>query len=92
MAESGYRTLDPLPERVKWVRLASGSQKDGLSIVECSHPFDMRKEVMRGARRVNLCGLCRGEDLTRSCLTLAMVPAKAREPGSPRKPDQEALF
>lgn len=76
--------LDELPERVRFVR----KLRNGLSMLECSHPQQWRKNYTHGPREGNpYCGLCKGDDLGRSCVMVADL-AEAPAPPDP----QVALF
>ena len=91
----GVRQLAELPAKTKFIRKLG----NGASLIECSHPKDYRLRIKVGPRKgTPFCGLCRGEDLLRSCITVVYVaePEKEkaeREQRKPKpKPEQEALF
>jgi hypothetical protein len=91
----GVQQLAELPRKTKYLRTLS----NGASLIECSHPEDYRKRVEAGVRAgLIYCGLCRGDDLNRTCITVVYVaePEQA-EPKQPKpkpkpEPEQEALF
>lgn len=78
------QVLDPVPRGVKLVRELPWGDKPMLC--ECSHPVDLRKPMRNGRL---LCALCKGDDFTRTCLFVAVVPVGARR--APEDP-QRALF
>lgn len=77
-SEGTIPTLDPLPRRVRPIRQLSWGDKPWL--VECSHPEELRRTLSSGPRAGQpICGLCKGDDLGRSCMTTALVPKAAIE-------------
>ena len=80
MAEQSVviQRFEKLPKGVKFVRVLPGRDSEAC-IVECSHPMEHRKVFSAGPRAgLPLCGVCKGDDMARSCLTVARVPAEAR--------------
>lgn len=70
------RVLDGLPRGVKRVRDLSS----GASVLECSHPEEYREQYTLGPRvGHSYCGLCRADDLLRTCYVLAIVRVPAVE-------------
>jgi hypothetical protein len=90
----GVQRLAELPRGTKYLRTLGS----GASLIECSHPEHYRKRYEVGARKGLLyCGLCRGDNLNRTCITVVYVDEpeseqeqKQRKPN--RKDSQEALF
>jgi hypothetical protein len=76
--------LDPLPREVKLVRELPWGDKTML--LECSHPSAQRGTMLNGR---GICLLCKGDDFSRTCLFVAVVPPHARP--APEDP-QTTLF
>jgi hypothetical protein len=88
--------LAELPRGTKYLRTLG----NGASLIECSHPEHYRKRYEVGPRKGLVhCGLCRADDLNRTCITVVYVTGLSRhqpEPKPERKPEerqvQETLF